>query len=112
MAVKQNRRKMIIDNVKRICKEHGFNLTQLATKLGVNKNTLYVTLKNPNIKLSTISKIANVLNCALIDIIAPEAVSIAPEAVSIQNKTTSNVDNNNFICPACGAKLCVTHPDD
>ena len=89
---------MIIDNVKIICKEQGINLTQLAIKLGINKNTLYVTLKNPNIKLSTIEKVANILNCNSVDLIGSRPVCIPAKKIT-------NVDNNSFICPVCGAKL-------
>lgn len=89
---------MILDNVKNICRMRGIKLNYLAELLNVTSHTVYITLKNPNIKLSTICKIAKALNCTVVDIIAGMQPTM--------DVTKHNADScSTFICPNCGQKL-------
>ena len=62
---------MIIDNIKYLCKQRGINLTDVSAQLGITRASLYITLKNPNIKLSTLERVANAIGCNVIDLLQP-----------------------------------------
>ena len=46
-------------HIKELLKKRGITQAELANRLGINRIALNRTLSNPNIKLSTIEKIAN-----------------------------------------------------
>lgn len=58
--------------VKKVIKERGFTMTELANKMGINPVTLSQNLQNqPSMK--TLSKIAEVIGCKVVDFFADEA---------------------------------------
>lgn len=94
---------IIINNIKRLCKDQHINLSDLANRLGIQRNALYITLKNDNIKLSTLKKIADQIGCSIEDIFTPAAAH--------QQQHTRKKDST-FICPVCGADLTIIASED
>ena len=72
-------------HIKELLKKRGITQAELANRLGINRIALNRTLSNPNIKLSTIEKIANAVGCNVSDFFCE--------------------NNGNLICPYCGKKL-------
>lgn len=69
-AQKTNLMKILADNVKRICKEQGVQLKDLAGKMGVDPASLTRAL-NGNARLDTIEKIAHALGVSVSSLLAP-----------------------------------------
>ena len=53
--------------IKEILKEKGITQAELAQRMGVHRVALNSTLNNPNIKLSTLEKIAAAIGCEVGD---------------------------------------------
>ena len=62
--------KILADNVKRICKEQGKQLKDLAGEMGVDPASLTRAL-NGNARLDTIEKIANALGVSMKSLFVP-----------------------------------------
>ena len=62
--------KIIADNVKRICKERGKQMKDLAADMGIDPASLTRAL-NGNARLDTIEKIANALGVSLKSLFEP-----------------------------------------
>lgn len=75
--------------IKDVLKKYGITQIDLAERLGINRVSLNVTLNNPNIKLSTLDKIADAIGCDVAEFFTP----------------ADTADHNVIICPHCGAKL-------
>lgn len=72
-------------NIKKVIKEKGFTIEQVANSMGITRVTLSQTLgRNPTV--DTLQRIANVIGCKVGDFFADEL-------------------DNSIICPNCGAKL-------
>lgn len=69
-------------------KKYGITQKELSEKMGINRVSLNTTLNNPNIKLSTIERIASAIGC-----------SVGEFFISEQEKPSS------LTCPKCGAEL-------
>ena len=77
--------------IKDVLKKYGITQIALAERLGINRVSLNATLNNPNIKLSTLDKIADAIGCDLTEFFKPEATE----------------EHNTITCPHCGEKLVI-----
>lgn len=59
---------MLADKIRDLCYEKRMTIPQLAEKIGMS-NSFYTTLKNGTLKLSTLQKIADVLEVQMIDLL-------------------------------------------
>ena len=76
--------------IKDVLKKYGITQIALAERLGINRVSLNATLNNPNIKLSTLDKIADAIGCDVTEFFTPDTA-----------------DHNTITCPHCGAKLVI-----
>jgi|GEM_PF-2968825 len=79
--------------VKAILKDKQLTLNDLAQKLGVSRQALYLQINN-NPRISTLQRIADALG-----------VSVAQLFDQTPQQTTA--DHNTITCPHCGAKLVI-----
>ena len=77
--------------IKDVLKKYGITQIALAERLGINRVSLNATLNNPNIKLSTLDKIADAIGCDVTEFFSP----------------ADTADHNTITCPHCGAKLVI-----
>lgn len=77
-------------NIKETIKSHGYTQEDVAKRLGVTRETLNRTISN-NPTISTLSKIADVLGCNIVDFF----------------QETDTKEAAHLVCPHCGAELCV-----
>ena len=77
--------------IKDVLKKYGITQIALAERLGINRVSLNATLNNPNIKLSTLDKIADAIGCDVTEFFAP----------------ADTAEHNVITCPHCGAKLVI-----
>lgn len=78
-------------NIKRIAKEKGIQLKDLATTLNITKETLSRLINNENPTLNTIKKMADALN-------------VEPSEILFGIKDNNQQQPNN-ICPHCGKRI-------
>ena len=76
--------------IKDVLKKYGITQIALAERLGINRVSLNATLNNPNIKLSTLDKIADAIGCDVTEFFTPDTA-----------------DHNTITCPHCGEKLVI-----
>ena len=79
--------------VKAILKDKKLTLNDLAQKLGVSRQALYLQINN-NPRISTLQKIA-------------DALGVPVGQLFDQAPQPTNADHNVIICPHCGAKLVI-----
>ena len=77
--------------IKDVLKKYGITQIALAERLGINRVSLNATLNNPNIKLSTLDKIADAIGCDVTEFFSPADTAY----------------HNVITCPHCGAKLVI-----
>ena len=77
--------------IKDVLKKYGITQIALAERLGINRVSLNATLNNPNIKLSTLDKIADAIGCDVTEFFSP----------------ADTAEHNTITCPHCGAKLVI-----
>ena len=77
--------------IKDVLKKYGITQIALAERLGINRVSLNATLNNPNIKLSTLEKIADAIGCDVTEFFSP----------------ADTAEHNTITCPHCGAKLVI-----
>lgn len=77
--------------IKDVLKKYGITQIALAERLGINRVSLNTTLNNPNIKLSTLDKIADAIGCDVTEFFSP----------------ADTAEHNTITCPHCGAKLVI-----
>lgn len=77
--------------IKDVLKKYGITQIALAERLGINRVSLNATINNPNIKLSTLDKIADAIGCDVTEFFAP----------------ADTADHNTITCPHCGEKLVI-----
>lgn len=77
--------------IKDVLKKYGITQIALAERLGINRVSLNATLNNPNIKLSTLDKIADSIGCDVTEFFAP----------------ADTAEHSTITCPHCGAKLVI-----
>ncbi len=98
---------MVLDNVKKICFRQNIDLTILAKRLQIQRNALYISLRNKGIRLDTLQRIATALN-----------VSVSELVQELDNNNTAAHQEqhtngyNSFICPVCGSRLYITPEDN
>ena len=97
---------MVLDNVKNICARQNIDLTILAKRLEIQRNALYITLRNKGIRLDTLKRIAVALHVTVSDLVKED------ENENDNNSSTHHeqpaTQNNSFVCPYCGKWLHVT----
>lgn len=76
--------------IKEVLKEKGITQAELAQRMGVHRVALNSTLNNPNIKLSTLEKIAAAIGCEVGDFFRDEGDGSA-----------------TVVCPHCGKPVTV-----
>ena len=76
--------------IKDVLKKYGITQIALAERLGINRVSLNATLNNPNIKLSTLDKIADAIGCDVTEFFTPDTAG-----------------HNTITCPHCGEKLVI-----
>ena len=79
--------------VKAILKDKQMTLNDLAKKLGVSRQALYLQINN-NPRISTLQRIA-------------DALGVPVGQLFDQTPQPTNADHNVIICPHCGAKLVI-----
>ena len=79
--------------VKAILKDKKLTLNDLAQKLGVSRQALYLQINN-NPRISTLQKIA-------------DALGVPVGQLFDQKPQPTNADHNVITCPHCGAKLVI-----
>lgn len=62
----------IANSIKRVAKEHGMTITQVAESLGVLQPQLSRTINNPRISLEDLNKLADVIGCQVGDFFSDE----------------------------------------
>ena len=77
--------------IKDVLKKYGITQIALAERLGINRVSLNATINNPNIKLSTLDKIADAIGCDLTEFFAP----------------ADTAEHTVITCPHCGEKLII-----
>ena len=77
--------------IKDVLKKYGITQIALAERLGINRVSLNATLNNPNIKLSTLDKIADAIGCDVAEFFTP----------------ADTAEHSTITCPHCGAKLVI-----
>lgn len=77
--------------IKDVLKKYGITQIALAERLGINRVSLNATLNNPNIKLSTLDKIADAIGCDVTEFFSP----------------SDTAEHSTITCPHCGAKLVI-----
>lgn len=77
--------------VKAILKDKQLTLNDLAQKLGVSRQALYLQINN-NPRISTLQRIA-------------DALGVPVAQLFDQTSQPTNADYNTITCPHCGAKL-------
>ena len=77
--------------IKDVLKKYGITQIALAERLGINRVSLNATLNNPNIKLSTLDKIADAIGCDVTEFFSP----------------ADTAGHNTITCPHCGEKLVI-----
>ena len=77
--------------IKDVLKKYGITQIALAERLGINRVSLNATLNNPNIKLSTLDKIADAIGCDVTEFFSP----------------ADTADHNTITCPHCVEKLVI-----
>lgn len=77
--------------IKDVLKKYGITQIALAERLGINRVSLNATLNNPNIKLSTLDKIADAIGCDVTEFFTP----------------ADTAEHSTITCPHCGAKLVI-----
>ena len=77
--------------IKDVLKKYGITQIALAERLGINRVSLNATLNNPNIKLSTLDKIADAIGCDVTEFFSP----------------ADTAEHSTITCPHCGAKLVI-----
>ena len=77
--------------IKDVLKKYGITQIALAERLGINRVSLNATINNPNIKLSTLDKIADAIGCDLTEFFAP----------------ADTAEHNTITCPHCGEKIVI-----
>ena len=92
---------MVLDNVKNICARQNIDLTILAKRLQIQRNALYITLRNKGIRLDTLKRIAFALNVNLSELVKDDE----KENNNGINHTQTESVNNSFVCPYCGTLL-------
>lgn len=81
-----------MNNVKALMNELGISISQLANKMGVTNQSLSDTLRNKNVSLSTLKRIAEVLDVELWELFVPRI-----------NNNVEYVSESE--CPCCQKKL-------
>lgn len=79
--------------VKEILKDKQMTLNDLAQKLGVSRQALYLQINN-NPRISTLQRIA-------------DALGVPVGQLFDQKPQPTNADHNTITCPHCGAKLVI-----
>ena len=79
--------------VKAILKDKQLTLNDLAQKLGVSRQALYLQINN-NPRISTLQRIA-------------DALGVPVGKLLDQQPQPTNADNNVITCPHCGEKLVI-----
>lgn len=79
--------------VKAILKDKQLTLNDLAQKLGVSRQALYLQINN-NPRISTLQRIA-------------DALGVPVGQLFDQTPQQTTADNNTITCPHCGAKLVI-----
>ena len=88
--------------IREIMKKKGVNAEQLAQKLGISENSVYVKLRG-NITLNALYDIAQALDCEIADFFP------VPEGYrhwKVSGETALKRDMELF-CPKCGARFTV-----
>ena len=83
-------------NLKRICKEKGLQLKELADKLEMSSVSLSRIINNDNQTLNTVKKFA-------------EALNVEPSEIlfGIKDATPDQITPANNICPHCGKRISI-----
>ena len=63
--------------IKDVLKKYGITQIALAERLGINRVSLNATLNNPNIKLSTLEKIADAIGCDVTEFFTPASTAVS-----------------------------------
>lgn len=84
--------------IKKVIKEHGLTMVEVARRMGVNKGTLSNTIRNENMLVSTLCKIAQAVGCSISEFFADEET----EDLRKDNKSdfTALIDVDGQLCRA------------
>ena len=90
--------------IKNVMKRKGINAEQLAQKLGISENSVYVKLRG-NITLNALYDIAQALDCEIADFFpVPPGYRHWSERGETQAQRNGGME---LFCPKCGARFSV-----
>lgn len=95
----------ILDNVKYACGTRGITLTELAERMGIARNTLYISLR-ADMRISTLQRVADAIGCDIADFFT-DAGNTAPRQQTTADNTTHAPASasTSLICPHCGTVI-------
>lgn len=85
----------LANNIKRVAKDHGMTITQVAESLGVLQPQLSRTINNPRISLEDLNKLADVMGCQIGDFFSSEeetAITVSSKVKTIKIKIEDEED--------------------
>lgn len=85
----------ISKNIKAVARKHGKTIQKIAQEMGVLPPHISRAINNPNVQLSMLEKIAQVIGCDVVDFFVVEE----------KENTKSDFE---FRCPHCRKTICVT----
>ena len=85
----------LANNIKRVAKEHGKTITQVAKSLGVLQPQLSRTINNPRISLEDLNKLAEAIGCQTGDFFSSEeetVITVSSKVKTIKIKIETEED--------------------
>lgn len=101
----------LANNIKRVAKEHGKTITQVAESIGVLQPQLSRTINNPRISLEDLKKLADVIGCQVGDFFSSEEETVITVSrkvktikIKIEDDTKPNLADGQAPCETTNPK--------
>lgn len=89
----------LLESVKTACIKRQITMTDVAERIGIARNTLYISLR-ADIRISTLQRIADAIGCNI-----TEFFTLHDNESNSSDNPTGISTATAAICPSCGAKL-------